>query len=304
LKPSLVVFGSLTIDDLVFPDGATRWGVPGGSAAYAAFGASLWTEYPSIVAPLGDDYPRELLDGRIDLSRCPRAPRTMRNWGLYEEDGTRHFIARSASKNWREFCPKPDAAASGSQTAAHIAPMPHDVAVDLAHELRKAGTLTISLDLDDHDLAGRADRDSTIELLRAVDLFLPSLPDARTLFGGTDALEVLRRMRSIAPEVALIAVKCGAEGAIAHCAGARECVHVPAVSVELVDATGAGDAFCGGVLASFTNDSDPVKALLAGAVSASFCVEGFGLAGLVAAAEDEAAARLSALSQRTEFLSM
>lgn len=302
-ESSLAVFGSLTIDDLVFPDGTTRWTVPGGSAVYAALGASLWTECPQIVAPLGDDYPRDLLNGRLDLSRCTHVPHTLRNWGLYEEDGTRHFVSRSSSRNWSEFCPKPEDAASGHQTAAHIAPAPHNVVVGLTRELRKAGPLTISLDLDDHDLAGRADLDSIIELLRDIDLFLPSLHLVRSLFEGTTALEVLHRIRNLAPTVTLIAVKCGAEGVIAHAAGATECIHVPAVPVQLVDPTGAGDAFCGGALASFMTEGNPVQALLSGTVSASFCVEGLGLAGLVSAAKDEADARLSDLSKRTRILS-
>ena len=302
MKPSLAVFGNLAIDDLVFADGTTRWAVPGGSAVYAAFGASLWTECPSIVAPLGDDFPIGLLDGRFDLSRCTPVPRTLRNWGLYEEDGSRHFISRSASRNWRDFSPRPEDAASGHQAAAHVAPAPHNIAVGLTRALRKAGAVTISLDLDDHDLAGRADLLSTIELLREIDLFLPSLQDARSLFGGTEALEVLHRARSVAPHVALLAVKCGANGVIAHPAGANTCVHIPAFPAKLVDATGAGDAFCGGVLARFMQEPDPIEALLAGAVSASFCVEGLGLSGLIAAGKDEAAARLTALRKRTEFL--
>ncbi|MGA9669532.1 MAG: PfkB family carbohydrate kinase [Terracidiphilus sp.] len=297
-EPSLAVFGSLTIDDLVFPDGTTRWAVPGGSAVYAALGASLWTEYPSIVAPLGDDYPRDVLNGRIDLSRCTHLPRTLRNWGLYEEDGTRYFVSRSASRNWNEFCPMPEDAASGHQTAAHIAPAPHNIVADITRELRKGGPLTISLDLDDHDLAGQAKLDSIIDLLRDIDLFLPSLHLARSLFGGTTALEVLHRIRSVAPDVALIAVKCGAEGVIAHAVGTSECVHVPAVPVELVDPTGAGDAFCGGALASFMTEGNSVQALLSGTVSASFCVEGLGLAGLAAATKDGADGRLSVLRRR------
>jgi sugar/nucleoside kinase (ribokinase family) len=298
LKPSLVVFGSFTIDDLVFSDGATRWAVPGGSAVYAAFGASIWTERPAIVAPLGDDYPRELLDGHFDLSRCPQIPRSLRNWGLYEDDGTRHFISRRASRNWREFCPDPKAALAVSQAAAHIGPVPHDVAIGLVRNLRCAESPLISLDLDDHDLAGTADLESLIELLLGIDLFLPSFQNAQAFFGGTDALDVLRRMRSAAPSVPLIAVKCGAKGVIAHAVGVKQCVHVPAVPVNVEDATGAGDAFCGGVLAGFLKEREPVKALVCGTVSASFCVEGLGLAGLATATHDNAEARRSVLCSR------
>jgi sugar/nucleoside kinase (ribokinase family) len=298
---SLAAFGNLTIDDLVFPDGTTRWAVPGGSAIYAAYGISLWAERASIVAPIGADYPMDLLEGRFDLTRCARIPHSLRNWGLYEEDGSRHFVSRSRSRSWKDFSPKPEDAASGLQTAAHLAPMPRNIAIELSKELRKAGVRCISLDLDDHDLAGATDLDSTVELLRASDLLLPSLQDARAIFPGLEALEVLRRLRSVAPGAALIAVKCGAHGAIAHPVGASGWVHVPAVPVELVDATGAGDAFCGGALAGFSREGNPIDALLAGTVSASFCVEGLGLAGMVSATKAEADARMSALRRRTRL---
>jgi sugar/nucleoside kinase (ribokinase family) len=304
VTPSISVFGNLTIDDLVFPDGSTRWAVPGGSAVYAAMGISLWTGHAIIVAPIGADYPVEALDKCIDLSRCRRVPRTLRNWGLYEEDGRRHFVSRNVTRNWSEFSPKPTDATSSHSTAAHIAPMPHDIAIGLIRELRKVGTLSISLDLDDHDLLGKTNLDAVIELLREVDLFLPGHQDALAIFPDVGPLECLRRLRALAPDVTLIAMKCGAEGVIAHVAGAREWIHIPAVPVELVDVTGAGDAFCGGVLAGFTEENDPIEALLYGAVSASFCIEGLGFAGLAAATEEKANSRLMTLRQRMEFQPM
>jgi sugar/nucleoside kinase (ribokinase family) len=301
---SISVFGNLTIDDLVFHDGSTRWAVPGGSAVYAALGVSLWTGRASIVAPVGADYPTELLDKCIDLSRCQRMPRTLRNWGLYEEDGRRHFVSRSATRNWSEFSPKPVDVATGHQTAAHIAPLPHDVAMALARELRRVGTVSISLDLDDHDLLGRANLDEIIELISEVDLFLPSRQDVLALLPGMGPIEALHKLRALASDVTLIAIKCGAEGVIAHVAGAEEWIHIPAVPIDLVDATGAGDAFCGGVLAGFADDGDATKALLYGAVSASFCVERPGFSGLSAATREDATARLAALRQRIEVQPM
>lgn len=301
MTPFVSVFGNLTIDDLVFPDGSTRWAVPGGSAVYAALGASLWTGQSSIVAPLGADYPIELLDERIGLSRCQRVPHTLRNWGLYEEDGRRHFVSRSATRDWNAFSPKPADALSGAQTAAHIAPLPHDIAMGLAGELRNAGTLSISLDLDDHDLLGRSNLEEIGELIRAVDLFLPSRQDVLAMFPGANPLEALYKLRNLAPNVALIAVKCGAEGVIAHAAGTSERIHLPAIPVEPVDTTGAGDAFCGGVLAGFARGDDPMTALLYGTVSASFCIESYSFSSLSAATGQEAASRLTALRPRVEL---
>jgi sugar/nucleoside kinase (ribokinase family) len=294
------IFGNLTIDDLVFADGSTEWAVPGGSAAYAAMGASLWTESASIVAPIGADYPIEALDKRIDLSLCRRVPRTLRNWGLYEDDGQRHFVSRNATSDWHEFSPDVADARSARQAAAHVAPMPHDIVAELIPELRRSGTLSISFDLDDHDLLGSASVEAIARLLRDVDLFLPSHQDVLAMFPDTSPLEGLRRLRMLAPGVALIAIKCGAEGVIGHVRDTTAWVHIPSVNVEVVDLTGAGDAFCGGVLASYIEHCNPIEALLYGTVAASFCVEGFGFSGLAAATEEEARARLRALRQRVE----
>ena len=81
------------------------WRVPGGNSVYAGLGVALWGERPMIIAPVGPEYPIAALGGRLDLSRCRPLDRTLRDWGLYEEDGTRTFVFRSKTKNWREFSP-------------------------------------------------------------------------------------------------------------------------------------------------------------------------------------------------------
>jgi sugar/nucleoside kinase (ribokinase family) len=173
--------------------------------------------------------------------------------------------------------------------------MPHQLALKLIGELRRVGTLSISLDLDDHDLLGQTNLDTIFEPLRYVDLFLPSHQDILAIFPGVEPIEGLRKLRTLAPDVALIAIKCGQEGVIGHVTGTRESIHIPALAVEAVDVTGAGDAFCGGALAGFAEKSDPIEALLYGAVSASFCIEGFGLSGLAGATEERARERLDLL---------
>jgi sugar/nucleoside kinase (ribokinase family) len=300
LKGMLAVFGNLSIDDLVFVDGSTRWATPGGNAMYAGMGMAVWVDQAIIVAPVGSDYPLDTFKNRVDVSRCPSVPKTLRSWGLYEEDGSRHYIFRNETRRWEDFCPSPETAASGSQIGAHVAPMPRDVALSLISELRKAGTRIIAVDMDERDLHD-IPLEKVAELLRGSDLFLPSRQEARAIFPGVEPAEALRRLRALGPDVALIAVKCGAEGVIGHAAGSSEIIHVPAFPVELVDATGGGDSFCGGVLAGFTQNDNVVDALVCGVVSASFCVEGLGLEGLVAATKEEAHLRVSAVRKSVTF---
>jgi sugar/nucleoside kinase (ribokinase family) len=71
---------------------------------------------------------------------------------------------------------------------------------------------------------------------------------------------------------------------------------------DVVDTTGAGDAFCGGALVGYSRTGDPVEALLHGAVSASFAVAARGPTALIEADHDLALERLHQLCGRVETL--
>ena len=284
-------FGNLSIDDLVFVDGTTQWAVPGGNAIYAALGMAVWGERPSVVAPFGPDYPVAKLEDRLDLSGCLQIPRTLRDWGLYEEDGSRQFIFRSTTRNWDDFSPRAVDVAIGIG-AAHLAPLPWERHVDLVGALRAAGTMLVSIDLDDRKLAG-VSLDAVARLIASVDLFLPSRQDGRAIFPDLSPADTVRRLRDLSPDTPLIALKCGADGCVAHAAGSRDLIELPAFPVTAVDATGAGDTFCGGTLIGYARTGDPLEALFHGAVSASFCVETVGCAGLLDSTSHEAVARLA-----------
>jgi sugar/nucleoside kinase (ribokinase family) len=286
--------GNLSIDDLVFVDGTTQWAVPGGNAVYSALGMAVWGERPIVVAPFGPDYPVGPLEARIELSGEPRLNRTLRDWGLYEEDGSRQFVFRSSTRNWEEFSPTAGDVLPGIP-AAHLAPLPWHRHVELVAALRAAGTTIVSVDLDDRRLAEVA-RDDVVRLMASVDLFLPSRQDGRVIVPNASAADTVRHLRELSPETPLIVLKCGADGCVAHAKGGPELLILPAVPVEATDATGAGDTFCGGALVGYARTRDPFQALLHGAVSASFCVAAVGVKGLLEADPAEAERRRGALA--------
>jgi sugar/nucleoside kinase (ribokinase family) len=298
MNSAFASIGNLSIDDLVFFDGATQWAVPGGNAVYAGLGMAVWGERPRVIAPFGPDYPIAKLEGRLDLSDSPRIPRTLRDWGLYEEDGCRQFVFRSTTANWDDFSPR-SSDVTGQIPAAHLAPLPWDRHVELIAALRDAGAKTVSIDLDDRKLA-QVSRDDVALLIRGVDLFMPSQQDGRVIFPTAAPADMVRRFRDMAPDTRLIAVKCGAAGCIAHAAGSRDLLVIPAFPVSPVDATGCGDTFCGGALVGYQRTGDVMQALLHGAVSASFCIETVGCAGLLAGSPAVAAARLAQIQDAAE----
>lgn len=296
--PALVVLGNLLVDDLVFEDGRTRLAEAGGAVLYAALGAALWGVRTGIVSLRGDDYPaaalealreREVdLEGVRDLGR-PGA----RAWLLYE-GRRRQIVHRLERPTHADVSPgighlPPTWAAAA---AFHLTPTPLEAQRELAGALRARGGAWISLD---PHVPLRAD---TLPAWRAV------LPQLDALFVGEDELRlegaglgddprgVLRLLAG--GRLGLIACKRGARGGVAYDARGGRCVDWPAVAVDVVDPTGAGDAFAGGFLAGRLSGDSLERALLRGAVTASFAVADWGARGLLAASRDAAGARLAA----------
>ena len=289
--------GNMSIDDLVFADGTTMWHTPGGNAIYAALGMAVWGARPAVLAVHGEDYPVAMLADRIDLSPARRHRVTLRNWGLYEEDGTRQFIFRHDTRDWIEFCP--DVADLHGVTAAfcHLAPLPFGRQVALARAARAGGARLLSVDPDDREIR-HVDAAALAALLDMIDAFLPSRQEMRALFPGSGPVAALRRLRRLAPRTPVIGVKCGAEGVLLHLAAAAELVMLPSVVAVAVDATGAGDAFCGGFLVGLARTADPVMAAAMGSVSAAFAVGAVGTTALVGASLAQAETMLAALLPR------
>ena len=295
--------GNISIDDLVFEDGSTMWRQPGGNSVYSALGAAVWRERVCVIAPVGPEYPVEAVADRIDLSRCRPLERTLRNWGLYEEDGSRIFTFRTKTKNWFDFSPTLTDLADFSCDFAHLAPLRWELQIALIGSLRRDGAQIISVDPDDRYLAD-LDRATMTQLLDAIDMFLPSRQDVNALMPGKTPHEALRALRDLAPNLPVIALKCGERGVLMHSAGSKDFVEIPTTAEIVVDATGAGDAFCGGALVGYARTSSPIEAALWGSVSASFAVAAMGPAGLVAADFDEAQSRLERLRTRLDAHAM
>ncbi len=109
--------------------------------------------------------------------------------------------------------------------------------------LERASTQGLSLLMDgntsDHSL--RLDQPGARRALASLKAFLPNATEARRL---TDQANLTEALRVLADACPLVVVKDGASGAYA-CDGGR-IIHEPAIRVQPVDTTGAGDCFSAG----------------------------------------------------------
>lgn len=97
--------------------------------------------------------------------------------------------------------------------------------------------------------------------LRHVDVFMPNAMEARILTGRDDTQAALH---ALGEHCKLVVVKDGGNGAYAWQAG--EIIHVPAISVEVVDTTGAGDCFGAGFVKAWLDGRPLAECLRWGAI--------------------------------------
>jgi 2-dehydro-3-deoxygluconokinase len=108
--------------------------------------------------------------------------------------------------------------------------------------------------------------------MEAVDFALPGIEDVQTLTGLTDPDAMLDYYLKLGPPV--VVLKMGEAGAYLATPEAR--VRIPAFPVRTVDATGAGDTFCGSFLARILAGDSPEPAARYAAVAAALKCTGYG----------------------------
>jgi sugar/nucleoside kinase (ribokinase family)/fructoselysine-6-P-deglycase FrlB-like protein len=269
----VVVIGNLTIDDVVHPDGETRMASPGGNAIHAATSARIWGVSVGVVARVGADFPTSALarlrDAGIDtLGLRPITGSTVRNWVVYEEDGRRSWVYRTPPGRSLEVAPQPEdvppgwTGQQGRTSVVHVAAMPFASAVRMVEHVRRSGQAILTLDTHEDWIAGRAE---VVALARQVDVFLPSREELVGIVGYDDPERACREL--LAEGLPAVVVKCGSEGAVVGNAAGR-ISSIAAPQVDVVDATGAGDSFCGGLAAGLALGEELLVAAQRGAATA------------------------------------
>jgi 2-dehydro-3-deoxygluconokinase len=104
------------------------------------------------------------------------------------------------------------------------------------------------------------------------DIAMPGMDDARALTGLTDPEAVLDFYLGLGP--GLVLLKMGVEGVYLGTPEGRQ--KIPAFPVMPVDATGAGDTFCGAVIARLLAGDAPEDAAHYAAAAAAISTTGYG----------------------------
>ena len=302
MEKTVYTIGNLTIDDIVLWDTAElHIGATGGNSVYAALGFWMWGLPVTLLGRCGMDYSQENIDEMRSAGLNPKftkvLKRDIRNWALYEPDGTRRFINHLTASSHYEM------SITGSEISKddlngdlyHVAPMPTDIQATIVDRLKQAGRV-VALDphidyLQDPDLNQQA-----YNMLSSVDYFLPSQEEVVNMCGYADMARAAQHFASYGPDI--IVIKMSKQGSLVYNSLEKTTYHIPIFQTETVDPTGAGDSFCGGFLAGLLLTGDPVLAACYGTVSASYVVEQVGALSLLEKDFSEAKSRLESVSNR------
>ncbi len=298
---SVLIVGSTALDSIKTPR-AENPRLLGGSASHAAVAASFFSPV-KLVGVVGDDFPRKYLQlyqrHRIDLTGLQILPGKTFHWsGEYELNMNNRRTLLTELGVFETFTPTLPSGhqAAGFVLLANIAPALQHHVLDQVRRPKfiVADTMDLWLNIALPDL---------LKLLKRLDAFVLNDSEAHQLTKEDNVFAALKKIHRLGPKYAII--KKGSHGSILS--GPRGFFICPAYPLhKVVDPTGAGDAFVGGLMGRLATEAGSIdqnirRAMICGSVVASFCCEGFGLQRITRITRAQINQRIRELEKLTRF---
>lgn len=298
---SVLIVGSTALDSIKTPK-AENPRLLGGSASYAAVAASFFAPV-RMIGVVGEDFPRKYIQlyrkHGINLDGLQIKPGKTFHWsGEYEANMNRRRTLKTELGVFETFSPElpPPHRATPFVLLANIAPaLQHHVLDQMRRpKFVAADTMDLWLNIALKDL---------LRLLRRVDLFVLNDSESAQLTREDNVIAALPRLHQLGPRYVII--KLGSHGSILS--GPRGVFLCPAYPLKkVVDPTGAGDSFVGGLMGHLAAGAGNIearlrRAMVYGSVVASYCCEGFGPSRTTRITRADIERRVKELEKLTRF---
>lgn len=275
---SLLVLGTVALDDVGTPSGI-RKNLLGGSAAHFSMSASLFTDV-HLVGVVGHDFPEKHLNllkrKGVNMTSLKKQQGRSFHWkGEYKKGDFNTALTLATELGvLKSYVPEvsPKQQNISNVFLANYEP---DVQMQLLQLMNKPKLVG----LDSMNLWIEHKKKSLLKLVKKVDLFVLNDGEARALTGRQNLIKAAKSLRKLGPE--LIVIKKGEHGVLFYCD--KFMFSFPAFPVEeVVDPTGAGDTFAGGLMGYLSqkkqiNSNILKEAAVYATILSSFNVEGFGV---------------------------
>jgi sugar/nucleoside kinase (ribokinase family) len=298
----LLVVGSVAIDNIETPT-ARRDNLLGGSASHFSCAARFFTPV-RLVSVVGGDWPAEhtefLKNRGIDVSGLQVVPsgKSFRWTGRYEPNMNDRETLEVELDVFGKFEPVlPESFRQAKYVfLGNAAPSTQMKVLDQVPGCRLAMADTM-------DLWIKTTHKDLVQLLGRIDGLVLNDSEAKLLTGSENLVLAGHMVREMGPK--FVVIKKGEHGAMFF--GEHETYVLPAFPTDkLVDPTGAGDSFAGGMMGYLAEqdnfEPETLKTALAyGILVASFSVEGFGLEPIQAITRDDVQQRMNEYQKMLSF---
>lgn len=282
-----VIYGKIIIDTIKCADGLIVENVLGGGGPQGAFGARLWDPSVGLLTRSGTDIhadpERTLRDIDVDLS----------GWVKYPDLPTAHIKYPFSESEYQgrsgELRQELSRIMIGiNEMISHPIPLPSDYRkpdvihlitedsrdqmINQALSLKEEGSI---FSLEPIIMPAYHNQGDMLPIIQKVDVVTPDFPAASAIAGSSDPLEVMKFWSKLGPS--LIAIRHSSRGSYTWDRRHGEFWHIPPVPVEVVDVTGAGNCYGGGLITGWNKTREARTAGCYAAVSASFLVRQYGL---------------------------
>jgi len=251
--------------------------------AYVAFSAKRLGSNVSIISKVGGDFPEAyiwwLSQEGIDVSKVAKIKheKTTRFELNYNSDMSNRTMKLAGKAPPIEA---EDLPSSLEAKAIHLAPIANEIPYEVAEKLAKSAEM---LSLDPQGLVRVFDENGFVtnkplkwldkRILELVDVYKSSQDEIEAVTGVADLKAAIRAVHDFSVKTVIVTL--GAKGAALSVEGTT--YEIPAYTpCNLVDPTGAGDAFIGGFLAEYVRGKEILWCGCVGSAAASTVVEGVG----------------------------
>jgi sugar/nucleoside kinase (ribokinase family) len=301
---SLMIVGSMAFDALETPFGKVDR-IIGGSATYAAWAASNFTQPIKQVSIVGGDFPQEEMDALTARGVDMEGVEIVKDGKSFFWSGKYHMDMNTRDTLVTELNVladfNPDLPASYQDCEflmlGNLVPA---VQMSVIKQLAIRPKLII---MDTMNFWMEVALDDLKKAISMVDVLMINDSEARQLSGEFSLVKAANKIQAMGPKFLII--KKGEHGALLF--HGKQVFFAPALPLEEVfDPTGAGDTFAGGFIGHIARTKDisfenMKTAIIVGSAMASFCVEKFGPNRLKELTQDEIDSRIDEFVELVNF---
>ena len=283
MKNKILITGTVAFDDIETPFGSSGK-VIGGAGTYIALASSLFTKNLAIVSIIGEDFPEKeikFLNSRgVDTKMIEiiKGEKTFYWKGKYHENMISRDTLSTELNVLEKFNPIINSEFSSSEIIllGNLHPSVQNTVINQCSNPNRfiiLDTMNFWMDNALNELK---------DVVEKVDLIIINDEEAQQLTNESNIFNAGNKILKMGPKKVII--KKGEHGSIYF-----DSFHkyiLPAFPVDsLVDPTGAGDSYAGGIAGFLSTKqeigfNDIKEAMIFGTLTASFCVENFGVEGL------------------------